>query len=79
MELCLVSAIWGFVLVQLYWWHFSGHAIFEMTCGFEPERVFPTDEDYQKVEDDEVREILRRIFAISTSKKDYIALMREVT
>ena len=53
--------------------------IFEMACGFEPGRVFPTDEDYQKVEDDEVRQVLRRIFDISKSKMDYIALMREVT
>ena len=50
-----------------------------MACGFEPGHVFPTDEDYQKVEGDEVREVLRRIFAISKSKKDYIVLMREVT
>ena len=55
--------------------------IFEMACGFEPGpgHVFPTDEDYQKVEDDEVRQVLRRIFDISKSKMDYIALMREVT
>ena len=58
---------------------FSGHVIFEMACGIEPGHVFPTDEDYQKVEDDEVREVLRRIFAISKSKKDYVALMEEVT
>ena len=49
-----------------------------MACGFEPGHVFPTNEDYLKVEDDEVRNVLRRIFYISKSKKDYIALMREV-
>ena len=50
-----------------------------MACGFEPGHVFPTDEDYQKVEDGEVREILKRIFDISKSKKDHVVLMREVT
>ena len=76
MELCLVSAI-GICPVNswLYNHLFSGHVIFEMACGFEPGHVFPTDEDYQKVEDDEVREVLRRIFDISKSKKDYVALM----
>ena len=79
MELCLVSAI-GICPVNswLYNHLFSGHVIFEMACGFEPGHVFPTDEDYQKVENDEVREVLRRIFDISKSKKDYVALMEEV-
>ena len=49
-----------------------------MACGFEPGHVFPTDEDYQKV-DDEVREVLGRVFDISKTEKDYIALMRKVT
>ena len=53
--------------------------IFEMACGFEPGHVFPTDEDYQKVEDGEMKKVLRRIFAISRSDKDYVALMEEVT
>ena len=77
MELCLVSAIYP--KYNYTDGTFSGHVIFEMACGFEPGHVFPTDEDYQKVEDDEVREVLRRIFDISKTEMDYIALMREVT
>ena len=78
MELCLVSAIWIYPGTTYIGGTFSGHVIFEMACGFEPGHVFPTDEDYQKV-DDEVREVLGRIFDIGKTKKDYIALMREVT
>ena len=49
-----------------------------MACGFEPGHVFPTDEDYQKVEDEEVRKVLTRIFTISKKESNYKDLMKKV-